>query len=125
MSDVASWKQLAREAAHEVFAVPSLYQDAARAEAGLDPIELMVRWHGKMLLTGGDGMSGYATTMDTAERVVFDRAELDRKGVDPVRSGTVTLPGYITRSGPLAFVLDTREPYDGPTNLTWNVARDI
>lgn len=125
MSDLASWKAMAREAAHEVFAVPSLYQDAARAEAGLGPVELMVRWHGKMLMAGPDGMSGYASTMDTAERVVFERGELERKGVDPIRGGTVTLPGYITRNGPLAFVLDTREPYDGPTNLVWNVARDI
>lgn len=120
MSDIADWKELARRTAHEAFSLVGVFQPAA----GGATTELRVRWHGKSILA--DAPAGYAQNIDMAERVIFDRIELAENSLDPVRGDTVSFPKLIRKTGePLKLILDTREPYDGPVNLTWNVVRDI
>lgn len=120
MSDLADWKELARRAVHDAMALTAEFQSAD----GGATATLAVRWHGKAI--NPDAPAGYAQTLDVAERVVFDRAELAAKSLDPVAGDTVTFPKLIRRTGePLTLILRTREPYDGPVNLCWNVVRDI
>jgi hypothetical protein len=119
VSEFASWKAEARRAAHDTFAVAATYQDASLPE----PVALRVRWHNKVANVTGNG--DYATMIETAERIVFDRDELAEKGVSPVRGGVVTLTAYARGDVSPAVWLDTREPYDGQINETWNVARDL
>lgn len=121
MSGIADWKALARQSAHDAFSTPAVYRDADGVETAV-----RVRWHGKNILPNAP--AGYPQSYDMAERVIFDRGELLAKLLDPQRNDTVTLTEFTRtagQGGPLVLILDSREPYDGPVNLTWNVARDI
>lgn len=118
MSDFASYKAMARQAAHDAFAARALHYDANGVET-----ELRVRWHGKQVIEGAP--AGYAQSLDVNESVIFDRGELEQKGVDPKQNDSVVFPDFARASGPLTVFLNTREPYDGPVNVTWYVSRDI
>lgn len=122
---LADLKRTARQAVHDVFAVPALYSDSNVTDIGLH-----VRWHGKVIAKGGniDG-AGYAEVFEGVNRLLFSRKELETRTIDALGNpwggvtlemrGSIAIPAY----GPVRFSLDTLEPADGPVNVLWNVAR--
>jgi hypothetical protein len=119
---LASLKREARRAVHDTLGTPALYSDAAHTT----PVPLRVRWHGRQSLLGAGDAPGFASTVETVEKIVFDREELQALGLTPIRDGVVVLPDFVRTDGqPFMVRLDNREPYNGPVNVTWQAARDI
>jgi hypothetical protein len=114
---VSDWYSLRTQARQEIFAqfsVRGVYSD--QAVAGGVPIS--VNWHSRYGLPVGDIAGGdYSGVLETIDRLIFSRAELDANGLTLRRGGKVELVDY-----QYTFTLDVREPNAGPVRETWTVA---
>jgi len=115
--DFAALKARTRRVVHDTLAVAALYDHVGLVV----PVELRVRWHNKIARFGDIENVGYAEIIEGINRVIFDRDELNEKGVVLERGGRVTLtpPQYHGA----VLVLDTMEPDTGPIDQTWLVGR--
>lgn len=112
-----NWNELkaeTRRIVHDTFAGASLYSDVTLST----PVALNVRWHNKIARNGELESGGYAEVVEGVERVIFDREELQKKGVQVRAHGLVVLEDG-TR-----LRLQVSEPVVGPITLTWEVARE-
>ena len=88
------------------------YPTAEQTEAGLS---LTVRWHNKMRIQGERDSSDVGI-LEGINRLVFQTPELEALGIEMVRNGIISIPGYEKR-----FRLDQHEEPDGPLNDYWSV----
>jgi hypothetical protein len=78
------------------------------------------RYHNKVNVSLGNlENTGYPTTLEGVDKLVFSTDEIAALGVTPVRNGTVFFPDY-----GMTFSLDNQAPSDGPINVYWNVTRE-
>lgn len=130
MASLIDIKTQARRAIHGRLAVPCTYRDADHP-TGLnlpEGVSLTVRYHTKIDTTG-DLDGNYGSIIDGIDRLVFhdeNVAEVnaalydaDEPLLDIQREAEITIEGY---QG-LTFVLDSKEPPDGPAETKWVVAR--
>jgi len=114
---VSDWFALRAQARRDIFrafTVKATYNDSTLE----GPVELAVNWHSRFGLPTGDlAGSDYGGVLETIDRLVFDRAELDEKGLVLRRGGQVALTDYN-----YSFTLDVREPNSGPVREIWAVA---
>jgi len=112
--DFAKVKTLVRRTVHTTFGVRAFYQDSAMSE----PVEIRVRWHNKLALTGDLDSQSYAEILQTVDRVILESAQA--RAVPVKRGGTLSFPdlGVSTE-----IVLATPEPPDGPFSEVWSVTR--
>lgn len=128
--DFTQVKIAARRAVHATLGVRALYQDSSLSS----PVEIKARWHNKIDRFGDLDNQSYAELIQGIDRVVF--AAADARTIDVKRGGILTFPGYGagtgvglgsplggSETGPLAFVLQNREPSDGPYKEVWSVTR--
>lgn len=101
----------ARRAVHSTMGVSAFYEDSQSGRVGL-----RVRWHNRIAIQGDLVEAGYANIIDGVNRVVFDKAELDEKGVILSRGGEVTM------GDGTVLILDHQEPVVGPIEIIWGVA---
>ena len=114
MSDWFALRMQARRDIFAAFAVAATYSDSTVVE----PVELSVNWHSRFGLPVGDLAGGdYAGVLETIDRLIFNRAELDEYGLTLRRGGQVVLVDY-----GYTFTLDVREPNSGPVREVWTVA---
>lgn len=118
MARLAEIKAKARKAVHAAFSYAATYQDDTLDAA----VDVDVRWHNRLVMTGDYDSSGYANIIDGIERIIFDRDQLGTLGVTPVRGGKVTL----TEAGMngTVLILDSKEKKVGPLEEKWVVVRD-
>lgn len=85
------------------------------------PEPLRVRWHNKLTEFGDIENTGYPMSIDTIDKVIFDRDELGAKGITINRGGRVkiTADGF----GGQVLSVDTRDPKAGPTEEIWLVGK--
>lgn len=115
MSDWFTVRQQARRDVHTTFSLLATYTDSSGSATGLH-----VRWHSRFTAAIGDIPGGdYARVMENIDRVVFNVEELAERQVNPKRAGIVVFDMYPEHQ----FVLDVREPSDGPVYLIWTVTR--
>lgn len=113
MSDWFALRTKARRDIFRTFAVAATYTDTVVTE-----VPLSVNWHSRFGLPVGDLAGGdYAGVLETIDRLVFDRAELNELGLTLRRGGQVLLVDYN-----YTFTLDVREPNSGPVRELWTVA---
>ena len=112
--EFAALKRQMRRDVHDAFAVEASYR-APQASAA---VVLFVRYHNKKIV-GDQANDGYAVTLDTIDSLVFDRDELEAKGVRLQASDLVLLKDYDNA----LYRLDTMRPADGPVNVEWQVTR--
>lgn len=110
----AELKAAARQAVHDQFSVCATYNDSTLPS----PVQVNVRWHNRLLQQGDLGSGGYAQVIEGIDRIVFGADEITALGLTLRSRGTVQIPEYGA-----TFALATREPSDGPVNVTWNVDR--
>lgn len=115
--DFAALKASTRRIVHDTLATAALYDHASLAVS----VGLRVRWHNKIARFGDIENVGYSEIIEGINRVIFDKAELDEKGVVLERGGQITLtaPEY----NGAVLVLDTMEPEIGPVQQIWLVAK--
>jgi len=115
VSDWFTVRQQARRDVHTTFSLLATYTDSSGSATGLH-----VRWHSRFTAAIGDIPGGdYARVMENIDRVVFNVEELAERQVNPKRAGIVVFDMYPEHQ----FVLDVREPSDGPVYLIWTVTR--
>lgn len=111
--DFASVKAQARRVLHDTLAVQAFYQDHSMSA----PEEIRARWLNKSnVLTGDIDNQGYAEVLEAVDRIVLFPD--DTPSIQFKTGGTVQFPGY-----GLSFVLDTREPKNGPLSQVWKASR--
>lgn len=128
--DFAKTKTLARRTVHATLGVRAFYQDASMNE----PAEITVRWHNKIDRFGDLESQSYAEIIQGIDRVLFDAVQARTLNVK--RGGVVTIPSLAAGMGaalgsplggegvgPPAFVLQNREPNNGPVVEAWEVTR--
>jgi hypothetical protein len=114
VSSFADLKAAARQAVHDQFRVPATYTDSSLPA----PVQVNVRWHNRLLVQGDLSSGGYAQVIDGVDRIVFSADEIASLGLILRPRGLVQIPDYA-----VTVALATREPSDGPVNVTWNVDR--
>lgn len=82
-------------------------------------VPLGVRFHTKIQAFGDAGSTGYAEFIEGITRLVFNREELDRLGVNLKANGFIMLTHPEWRNA--KFRLDAREPFEGPVEEVWHV----
>lgn len=118
MRRLAEIKAKARKAVHAAFSYDALYKDPSLDAA----VPLSVRWHNRIVMHGDYDQSGYANIIDGIEKVIFDRDELTKLGVTPMRGATLRLTeGGMNNT---RLVLDVREKNVGPLEEKWTVVRE-
>lgn len=110
--DFAQARLLTRRTVHDTMRVAGQYRAPGQSTA----IDIHVRWHHKMVLSGDVDNAGYTQMMVGAEVAIFDSAELVEKGVTLARGATVTLGDGTVLS------LEAQHPSDGPLKIVWSVA---
>ena len=103
---------VSRRAVHSTMGVAATYEDPSSPGV----VGLRVRWHNRLALQGDLVEAGYANVVDGVNRVVFDKAELDEKGVVLSRGAELTMPDGTV------LILDHQEPVVGPVTVIWGVA---
>lgn len=113
----AQIKARARKAVHAAFAYRATYKDSTVDT----PVIINARWHNKLVLMGDYQDNGYANIIEGIEKVIFDRDEMAAVGITPRQGGVVTIiePDF----GDVILELDQRDPYVGPVEEKWSVAR--
>jgi hypothetical protein len=110
----AAAKAALRRSVHDTFGVGAFYQDSSLSA----PTPVIARYHHKKLDQIGDLVeAGYAETMVSVERIVFEPAATP--GITFVRNGRVTLddlPG-------VEFLLTVRDPIKNQLEEVWQVVR--
>lgn len=116
--DFAALKAKTRQIVHDTMAIAATYHDPSLSQ----PQALRIRWHNKMGLHGDLGTDGYATLIDSVNRVIFDRDDLIANGLVIERGGvlTVTTSGYNNAR----LIIDSRDELSGPTEEIWLVAKE-
>lgn len=109
--DRAASVAAARRVVHDTMGVAVNYEDPFTP--GL--VGLRVRWHNRIALMGDLVDTGYPNVVEGVNRVVFDRDELNEKGVVLHTGGQVTL------GDGTVLILDHREPHVGPLREIWGV----
>jgi hypothetical protein len=113
---VTDWftvRRQARRDVHDAFSLIASYSDSTPASA----TGLHVRWHSRFTAAIGDIPGGdYARVMENIDRLIFD---LDELTVTLKRGGVVVFDDYPGQQ----FMLDVREPADGPVIAIWTVTR--
>lgn len=128
--DFASAKALARRVVHKTLGVRAFYQDSTMNS----PVQLTARWHNKIDRMGDLDNQSYAELIQGIDRVIFEAVEARTYRLQ--RGGVIVFPDYgaglgvVLGSslggediGPPAFILQTREPPDGPFSEVWSVTR--
>jgi hypothetical protein len=115
--DFAAAKAATRRAVHQTFGLDAEYW----YNDGDVPVPLRVRWHNKLTNVGDPNSEGYAVTIDTTDKVIFDMDELTAKKLVIARGGRVKIlhPAF----GGQVLAIDTRDPRCGPTDQVWYVAK--
>lgn len=115
----AEYKMAARAALHTALANAASYTHASQTTPTPEQLEvglnLTVRWHNKMRISG-ERTNDDAGIIEGINRLVFNAAELEALDLDPVRLAVVEVPSLGKR-----FRLDAREESDGPLNVYWSV----
>ncbi len=114
----AAIKAKARRDIHRAFGVAATHTDNV---SGVLTEGLSVRWHNKMAILGDLQDTGYASVIEGIERVIFDRKELQDKGI-VLKAGdviTITAEGFENAR----LVIREQEPIVGPFEVKWWVAR--
>lgn len=109
----AELKAQCRQSLHEALAVSALYSTTAM----LEPVAITVRWHNKINRVGNMEDRGYAEIIEGIDRMIFNLPELALAGITTARGAIVT----ITEFNEAKFVLEAREPSDGPVEVVWLV----
>ena len=117
MYDRASQVAAARRTVHAVMAVNAVYEHPTR----LGAVGLSVRFHNRQVLAGDLVDSGYSQVVEGVNRCLFNIEELNRKGVELVVGGRITLTDPVNRG--ILLILDLEEPDNGPINRVWGVAK--
>lgn len=112
--DWQALKARTRRIVHSTFSGDSTYQD----DFLVDPITLNVRWHNKIQVVGDLESGGYAETIEGIERIIFDREELQEKGV------LLNHAGLVIMADGTRLRLQSQEPIVGPIEVIWQVARE-
>lgn len=128
--DFAKTKTLARRTVHATLGVRAFYQDDSMNTA----VEIKARWHNKIDRFGDLESQSYAEIIQGIDRVIFDAA--DARVLKVKRGGVVTFPDFggglgVSLGaelggggvGPAAFILQNREPNNGPVQEVWQVSR--
>lgn len=128
--DFAKVKAQVRRKVHETFGVQAFYKD----DSFSTPQEIRVRWHSRIDRFGDLDQQGYAEFIQGIDRIIFEAAEARRLRVK--RGGIVIIPSLGAGLGvalgspldgegiaPPGFILNDREPSDGPFRETWMVTR--
>jgi hypothetical protein len=115
--DWAALKAQARRTVHRTFGLAAEYM----ADDEAAPVLLSVRWHNKLTTVGDPNGEGYAVSIDTIDKVLFDVEELAAKNVTIVRGARVKIlaPGF----GGQLLAIDTRDPKCGPSESVWHVGK--
>ena len=115
--DFAAAKARTRRIVHDTLAIAAEYDDADLVV----PVPLRVRWHYKQTVVGDLETQGFPQSIDTINKVIFDRAELTVKGVTISRGGRlkITADGF----GNAVLAIDTQDAMAGPTEEIWYVGR--
>lgn len=116
----AKIKAKARRDVHASLSVAATYQSYS-----LDKVVkgIRVRWHNKMAMVGDIDNNGYANMLEGIERIIFERAELERHGIELQEGDTIIITdeGFMNAQ----LILKVREPIVGPFEVIWQVARGI
>jgi hypothetical protein len=111
--DLADLKRQARKVVHDTMSVPAVYENPALPGS----VDLRVRWHNKIAINGDLVEAGYAEMIEGINRVIFEKAELDEKGVNLARGHKLTVwDGTV-------LMLDSQEPAVGPVTVIWRVVQ--
>lgn len=119
MFDRAATVAAARRAVHQHMGVNAIYQAPGDSLGG---VALSVRWHNRMVLAGNLVESGFSDVVEGVNRALFNREELNEKGVTLERGGVLTLTDPVNKG--ISLMLDYEEPDNGPINRVWGVVKE-
>jgi hypothetical protein len=112
--DWAATKASLRQTVHDVLQVSATVVVAP----GQDAQGISVRWHDKINRFGNLDNAGWAQTVEGIDRLIFNRPELEAKGITLSSNSVVTLDAAGDK-----FQLDVKEPPNGPVEEVWVVMR--
>lgn len=128
--DFTKVKARARRVVHKTLGVRAFYRDHSMSE----PVEIKARWHNKIDRFGDLDNQGYAELIQGIDRVIF--AAADARRINVKRGGEIVFVDYGSglgvalgsplggsEVGPPAFVLQNRDPNNGPYQEVWEVTR--
>lgn len=110
--DFAELRAQAKRVLHDTLGIIASYTD----DVVTVPVDLRVRHHSAMTLTGDPGNGGYAEMLASIDSVILDREELNEKGITVKRGGKLTL------ADGSVLILDSQARIEGPIELIWRVA---
>lgn len=126
----AKAKTLVRRVVHKTLGVRAFYKDSSMSE----PIEIRARWHNRIDRMGDLDNQMYAELIQGIDRIIFEAGEARAYNIK--RGGMVTFPDFGAglgvslgsplggeEVGPPAFILQDREPNNGPYQEVWTVTR--
>lgn len=115
--EFAAAKRLLRRAVHTTFGIDATYEDPHLAA----PAPLRIRWHNKLAVYGDIENTGYPSTIESIDKVVFDRDDLLARGIEIRRGGIIKIiaDGFEGQS----LIADTRDPRCGPIEEIWMVGK--
>ena len=115
--DFASAKASVRRVVNTTFGVQAFYQDDSMST----PVETRPRWHSKISRPFGDlENGGYAEVIEGIDRIALIPEDVDGNPIYLKHTGRMIFPTLLEG---VEFVLDTREPADGPLEEAWSVTR--
>lgn len=128
--DISKVKTQVRRIVHQTFGVPAFYKDSSLSA----PVPVTARWHSKIDRFGDLDQQGYAELIQGIDRVIFSAHDARRINVQ--RGGIIMFPSLGAGLGvalgapldgegiaPPGFILQDREPPNGPYEEVWNVTR--
>jgi len=115
--DFAAAKMRVRKLVHATLSISALYESKHLAA----PEPLQIRWHNKLTDNGDMESQGYPVSIDTIDKVVFDRVDLEQRGIVISKGGllTITAKGFNGQR----LHIDMRDPTCGPTEEIWRVSK--
>lgn len=115
--EFAAAKKLLRRTVHKTFGLDATYESKYLAK----PEPLRVRWHNKLTDLGDIESQGYPVSIESIDKVVFDREFLVAHGIVITKGGIVTITAEGFDGQRLA--IDKRDPRCGPTEEIWHVSK--
>lgn len=112
MSRFAEHKAKARQVIHDHLAVAAIYRENNAA----DPVNLTVRWHNKIALSGDLDNGGYTEMIEGVNRVVFNIPELLAAGVKIRQGARLTMVDTSE-----VLIVGVQEKTHGPIEEIWQV----
>lgn len=110
----ADAKAMTRRVVHDTLGVPAHVKSTSMST----PVDITARLHEATTMYGDLLDQGYAQTLEAVDRIVLIPSDLP-VGVVAKQNSEITFehrPGII-------FVLQTKEPSDGPLEEVWTVTR--